>query len=147
MGTSSLLSRPCSLLSLRQSPERITAQCGVSYRPHLSVCHSRPSTDWFQSSLYYSCLNNMLLSLPVASTHLVFFFFFFLPVCFNLDFSILPDVVWILCKEVPQVRETDRSLFRDRGCTSPLAESTHPSDFSHFPFPENALCQYGNSGI
>lgn len=147
VGTSSLLSRPCSRLSFRQNPEQITAHLGSpGGHTSRSVIQGLPQTGFSLPSTTHVCTTCSYHSLLLLHT-LPPPFFFFWPVCFSLDFSALLDIVWILCKGVPQVRERDWSLFRDRGCMSPLARCSHPSEFSHFPFPEKAFCQCGNPGL
>lgn len=140
------------LALFRQNPEQITAHLGSPIGPiSRSVIQGLPQTGfslpsthvWTTCSLITPCCFYTL----CPFSFFLFFFFFFGPVCFSLDFSALPDVVWILCKGVPPVRERDWSSFRDRGCMSPLAKCSRPSEFSHFPFPEKAFCQGGNPGI
>lgn len=51
------------------------------------------------------------------------------------------------CVKGSTKRKRDWSLFRDQGWMSSLARSTHPSELSHFPFSQEALCPCGNPGI
>lgn len=85
--------------------------------------------------------------IPVVFAHFAFFLFsFFANVL--LIYTFLHSLMFCgSCVKRSTKRKRNWSLFQDRGWKSSLARSTHPSEFSHFPFSQEALCQCGNPGI